>query len=243
MSGARYAIYYAPAPGSALWRFGSAAIGYDAATGDEVACTPPPGFSPQEWHAATEEPRRYGFHATMKAPFHLTDLRAADGGADAAALARLKASFADFCRDRSSTRLAGLAVRDLDGFIALVPSGDASGVETLAQDCVEVFEPFRAPLSDADRARRLNAPLTERQIAQLDRYGYPYVGADFRFHMTLTGRLPDSPREAALATLAARFAGEVPGGSVDIDRLALFEQPNRVARFRIIAAHPLGAPR
>ena len=32
-SSARYALYYAPAPDTPLWRFGSELIGYDAATG------------------------------------------------------------------------------------------------------------------------------------------------------------------------------------------------------------------
>ncbi|MEJ0097130.1 MAG: DUF1045 domain-containing protein [Bauldia sp.] len=40
---------------------------------------------------------------------------------------------------------------------------------------VETFDRFRAPLNEGELARRLAAPLTERQRAHLDRYGYPYV--------------------------------------------------------------------
>ena len=32
----RYAVYYVPAPDTALWRFGSAVLGHDAYTGEAV---------------------------------------------------------------------------------------------------------------------------------------------------------------------------------------------------------------
>ena len=69
----RYAIYFAPSPASALWRFGSRTIGYDAANGMESAPLAPPGCEDMDWMAATDDPRRYGFHATLKAPFSLRE--------------------------------------------------------------------------------------------------------------------------------------------------------------------------
>jgi hypothetical protein len=33
------------------------------------------------------------------------------------------------------------------------------------------------------------AGLNQSQVANLDRWGYPYLFADFRFHMTLTGKV------------------------------------------------------
>src|SRR4051794_35350477 len=68
---ARYAIFYAPAPDDALWRFGCMVLGYDAASGRDVAPIVPPGFTPERWAQAVADPRRYGFHATLKAPFVL----------------------------------------------------------------------------------------------------------------------------------------------------------------------------
>src|SRR5215468_10868409 len=65
--GPRYAIYFAPAPESSLWRFGSATIGYNAASGRDIPATPPVGYEHAVWDRLTEEPRRYGFHATLKA--------------------------------------------------------------------------------------------------------------------------------------------------------------------------------
>src|SRR5690348_16409561 len=67
----RYAIYYAPASGSALDRFGTGLLGYDAWTGcylpfpDDVIQAAP------DWRDLSGDPRKYGFHSTLKAPFAL----------------------------------------------------------------------------------------------------------------------------------------------------------------------------
>src|SRR5664279_3018699 len=67
----RYAIYYVAAAGSDLDRFGAQLLGYDALSGtdlpfpDEVMKTVP------DWHELTRDPRKYGFHATLKAPLPL----------------------------------------------------------------------------------------------------------------------------------------------------------------------------
>lgn len=71
----RYALYYTPAADSALWRFGSATLGYDAITGRDIAFAVPPGCEALDWQELIAEPRRYGFHATLKAPFELANGR------------------------------------------------------------------------------------------------------------------------------------------------------------------------
>ena len=71
MSRPRYALYYAPPAETALWRFGSAVLGYDAVTAEDIAFTVPQACDPAAWAELTAEPRRYGFHATLKAPFEL----------------------------------------------------------------------------------------------------------------------------------------------------------------------------
>src|SRR5438445_13470887 len=67
----RYAVYFIPAADSELYRFGSAVPQYDCYTG--AAVLPPAELRDQaeEWRKTTEEPRRYGFHATLKAPLYL----------------------------------------------------------------------------------------------------------------------------------------------------------------------------
>lgn len=227
----RYAVYFAPPPLSDLWRFGSAVIGYDAATAKDVPFAMPAGMMTEDWTAKTEDPRRYGFHATLKAPFELSTDADAAGLINAAS--QLAASLAP-------VSLGDLAVAEIGRFIALVPVAPPPALETLAARIVEDLDHLRAPLSEADRVRRLKSPLTPRQLGYLDRYGYPYVREEFRFHMTLTGPIADGAERARVrAALAAAYAESVAAGPVVVDALAVFRQDTRTSRFRIIARLPL----
>ena len=85
------------------------------------------------------------------------------------------------------------------------------------------FDSFRAPLTPEDRARRNPSALTPRQRDYLDRWGYPYVLEDFRFHMTLTGRLDAERREPVLTMLRERFAA-LGLQTLAIDRIACCRQ-------------------
>src|SRR5262249_2220033 len=78
------------------------------------------------------------------------------------------------------------------------------------------------PLTDADRARRNPARLTPRQRDYLERWGYPYVMEEFRFHMTLTGRL-EANRASPLDMLREGFR-DIGIGRLSVDRIALFRQ-------------------
>jgi hypothetical protein len=231
LSEPRYAAYFAPDPASNLWRFGSSAIGYDAATGLDQRFLSHPGFTSEEWHELTAEPRRYGFHATMKAPFHL-----AAGTTEADLLQGF-----DRCALRlSPVMIERLKLAFLDSFIALVPVGDVTGVGQLAMAVVDGLEPFRARLAAADRARRLAVALTPRQVGFLDQYGYPYVGPDFRFHMTLTGAVAPHRQQSAWDALAAAFDQPWARRPVEIASIALFRQDTRAGRLRLIHQRKLG---
>ena len=67
----RYAIYYAPAPGSGLDRFGATLLGCDAFTGDDLPFPEGVLQATPDWRGLTGDPRKYGFHATLKAPMSL----------------------------------------------------------------------------------------------------------------------------------------------------------------------------
>lgn len=224
---ARYALYAAPAPDSALWRFGSSVIGYDAALALEAAFPEKSPFAADDWPPLTADPRRYGFHGTLKAPFVLAEGRSEAELLDAAAA---------FAQRQRTFVVPRLEVSLLKAFVALVPAEPSAALDALAADCVRHFEPFRAPLSDSDRARRLAAPLTDRQRQHLETWGYPYVFEDFRFHMTLTGALPEDRREPVRAALAALYAPlAVPFA---VDALAVFRQERREDRFTVLARLP-----
>jgi hypothetical protein len=227
----RYAAYFAPDPASELWHFGSCAIGYDAATGRDQRFLCHPGLTDDAWRDLTADPRRYGFHATMNAPFHLA---AGTNEAD------LLHGFDRCVAGLLPVELERLQLAFLDDFIALVPVGDATGVGHLAMALVDGLEPFRARLTAADRARRLAAPLTPRQIGYLDKYGYPFVGLEFRFHMTLTGAIAPHRQQSAWDALAAAFDQPWARNPVEIESIALFRQDTRAAQFRIVHQRRLG---
>jgi putative phosphonate metabolism protein len=225
MSGsARYAIYHAPPADVPLTRFGAALVGYDAFTPKDLAHPPQATSAFADWHQLTADPRKYGFHATLKAPFLLKD-----GTTEA----DLVAAFDRFAAAPRAIPVIAPVVRAIGSFIAVVPEAPTPALSQLADDCVKDFEPFRAPLTDHDHQRRLKSPLTPRQIEHLDRWGYPYVFEEFRFHMTLTGSLPGEKREAVLPFLQGEFA-KLELASLTIGHIAIFRQASGEARFVVM---------
>jgi putative phosphonate metabolism protein len=230
--GARYAIYFVPEERSDLYRCGSAIIGYDCYAGAAVDF--PDALKPEamSWRELTDEPRRYGFHGTLKAPFRLCEPYAE---------AQLIEALHDFARQCDPVYIAKPAVRPLDGFIAIVPSEPVPALDALAASCTTAFDSYRAPMAPRERDRRMAARLSERQIENLDRWGYPYVLADFRFHMTLTGTVDAPRRDATLAllnTCVRRMGGDRPFA---VDRLALVKQDTPQASFKVVSQAILGA--
>ena len=99
------------------------------------------------------------------------------------------------------------------------------------------FDPFRAPPDAVELDRRRAQRLTTRQEAMLQRWGYPYVMEEFRFHMTLTGPLPPAELAAVEAALAPILAPLLPA-PFPIDALTL-QGEDREGRFHQIARVPL----
>lgn len=225
----RYAIYYVPAASDPLYQRGAQVLGYDGFTGNTIDFPQEITERVSDWFEVTTDPRKYGFHATLKAPFAL-----APGRTEAELL---KAVY-DFAAP--ATPKIPLVVSAISSFIAVIPAAPSIELSHLAQGCVEAFDEFRAPLSDHDRARRRPDRLTERQLAYLDSWGYPYVADEFRFHMTLTGSLPRQRHDQLLPILRRLFA-TITAAPRKIDRIALFYQPDAASRFRIIAERDLTA--
>ncbi len=231
----RYAIYYAPDPASALWRFGSSVLGYDARTGRDVPLLGPDGLSIAEWHEATRAPRRYGFHATLKAPFRLSLGMREAALIDAAERIAARLPPVDLGRCEVGVVPAGPTA----GFVAITPASPPDALAQLERAVVEGFEPLRAPLDPAERERRRPDALTARQRQYLDRYGYPYVLEEFAFHMTLSGLL-EAPRPVA-ESLRRQAAENGAAGAIVVDRLEVFRQEGEEARFKVISTHRLAS--
>jgi putative phosphonate metabolism protein len=229
----RYAIYFVPAADSALYRFGAAVLGYDCYTGKDVDFPDALPVEQAAWRGLTGEARRYGFHATLKAPFHL---------AKEAAESELVKEFQNFCHSIETAPNFEPMVATLQGFIAIIPTAAGPAINRLAAACVTTFDRFRAPLSARERDRRVTG-LSEQQAGNLDRWGYPFVFDDFRLHLTLTGRLDATRQTAILPFLRDRFAAACGARPLPVDRIALLRQDRPDARFVVIGHAAIGAAR
>lgn len=222
----RFAIYYAPRPGDFAQAMASW-LGWDVETARAVAHPVMPGL---DWPVAdlTRAPRKYGFHGTIRAPF-----RPADGISPAA----VQDAVADLARRLPPARLDGLALTRIKGFLALTPTGDETDLLTLGAEVVRQSDPLRAPLSEAEIAKRRPDRLSLRQRDLLDQWGYPYVMEEFRFHLTLTDDLPEAQADAVANLLMPWVAPLLPRPFVIEDLCLMGEDAE--GRFHLLSRHAL----
>lgn len=202
----RYAVYFAPRAGAFATR-AAEWLGRDPVNGDALAQPELPGI---DVAALTGDPRRYGFHGTIRAPF-----RPAMGITRGDILQVV----ADLAAGLAPVTCAGLRLQDLDGFLALTPEGRTDDLMALAAAVVKATNPLRAPLTAAEIARRRPESLSARQRELLELWGYPFVMEEFRFHLTLTDRLADPG--PVIAVLRPHFTPVLPKPFV-IEDLCLF---------------------
>ena len=230
MTDGRYAVYFMPAADTALGRAGSAWLGRDAVTNRTVPQPASVGIDPDALAARTATPRRYGFHATLKAPFRLAaEFRRND----------LEAAIASLAADCPAFGL-GLQVGCLRNFVALLPrepGTDQAG--QLARGCVIALDRFRAPLTPVEYARRKPENLPPRERGLLDRWGYPYVLEAFRFHITLSGRLA-GPALADTRVAAKGWFAPLLRAPVQVDAITLCHEVQPDGPFVVLRRYPLG---
>jgi putative phosphonate metabolism protein len=219
---ARYALYYAPRSEEPL------ALAANRWLGKNVT----PEY--ERLAEITAEPRRYGFHATLKPPMVLAD------GATEGDLLEAVGRFA--YRERAF-ETPTLVLKEISGFLALVLSAPSPELQDLADRCVVEFDAFRRPASDAERARRRAAGLTPRQDELLARWDYPYVLDQWRFHLTLSGRIADPTERAAIAGLLQRRFAAFIGQPLEVRDLCVFRQPVVDRPFIMLARFRLGGGR
>ena len=232
----RYALYYAPATHTRFWQLGCAWLGRDP-TGAAVA----PASSIRAMPAAmtpaiVASARRYGFHATLKAPFGL-----AAGFAESHLLAMARA----FCDVQQPIDLPGLRVCRIDDFLALLPTAPTPGIDALAMRCTIYFDALRAPPTADELARRRLAVLSARQEALLQRWGYPHTEEEFRFHMTLTDSLAAASdelvqgmRQAAAAHFQPVLGTQTGAEHIAVDGLTIFKENAPGTPLQILARFP-----
>jgi putative phosphonate metabolism protein len=219
----RYAVYYAPDPQGDLWDLACAWLGRDPHRKVDCARPATPALADLDLDALTASPRGYGFHATLKAPFEL-----ADGAGERDLL-----DFAEGFAGRRAPFEASISPQALGRFLAFRLNDPCEAMDALAEACVRDFDPFRAPLSEADIARRRRAQLSPAQDARMLEWGYPYIFDDFRFHMTLTsGIADDAVRARVLETLTQLFA--YVSGPHRFNSVAIYRQADREAPFEVV---------
>lgn len=221
----RVAIYYAPDTLSSAWQLGSRWLGRNAATGQLLHQPAVGGIAKEVFTELTSHPCRYGWHATLKAPFQL---------APGHTMRSLRTGVQQFCQGRKPFDLAAWDLSTMDGFLSLRPQHSPTELAQLAADCVRQLHCFAAPLGEAALARRRLAPLSQEEDALLLAWGYPYVLQHFQFHFSLTGSLNWLPEDLLplLMRAAKTHFHEVPAERVD--RLSIFIEPKQGDDFQLL---------
>lgn len=159
----RYAVYFAPSPGTLGWLAGSHWLGRCAAQLRPLPQLNIHGVAPADLQRLTAAPRRHGWHATLKAPFALAP------GTD---WLTLHHAVQQVARSLTPFTMPPMQVQRIDDFLALVPMPSHAAnaaINAAAAACVTQLQPLAAPPSVDE--------LAQRRAAE-----------EFRFHMPLTGQ-------------------------------------------------------
>ena len=225
----RYAFYFSPPTASPLGAFGASWLGRTI-EGQDLGPPVLTDISTAVWRAATAAPRTYGFHATLRPPFRLASAYTEDD-----LISDLKA----FCAQTAPVGLGDLKLARLAGFLALTPAHkDAIG--RLAAEIIRHFDRYRPPLSPEEITRRRPDTLTTTQRALLNRWGYPYVMGEFRFHITLTGKLSCAETDLFEKELETRYQ-PVLEHPISIDSICVLRQRTPESDFVAMGRYPLGS--
>lgn len=208
----RYAIYYAPPRDSLFHEIGTGWLARDV--------------------PLMAEPRRYGFHATLKAPFRL-----AQGHTQASLMAAVQSLAADL----EAVELGFLQLSTAHDFLSLRPVSWQPVCQALADECVVALDHLRAPLSKVELQRRRQHPLNAAEQANLAAYGYPHVLKQFQFHMTLSASAEAQVLEALRIDAEAAFAAPL-RQSHPLDHLTLFRESEPGAPFERLEDFGLRKP-
>ena len=194
----RYAVYFVPK--GELAKFGRAWLGWDCRKGQYISSENAFSEPLTNQEHFTKKPRKYGLHATLKAPFRMQVTQSEPA---------LRNAFHGFCNHQKPAASGNLTLSEQGGFISLRPQRQSAALFELGKNCLEAFDPFRAPLDQNDLNRRRNARLSPRQNDFLHQWGYPYVLQEFQFHITLSSRLSILQREKIIPALKNLLAHEL----------------------------------
>ena len=226
----RYALYFSPESDSRWWHAGNQWLGRDPSAMRSLAQPCIPGLSADTQNTLTTSARRYGFHATLKAPFRLLTTTS---------FSELDQVLTHYCQQQSILTVPQPTVQWMGNFLALRPGIDTPDINTFAQSCVAICDHLRAPLSPKELERRRPEQLSPRQRELLTRWGYPFTEEAFRFHMTLSDNVTDQTMADALYQAARRlFDLSEP---LRIASVCVFSESSPGANFQLLKRYPLVA--
>ncbi|MFN4119819.1 DUF1045 domain-containing protein [Acidovorax sp.] len=206
----RYAICYAPNPGSLGWLAGSHWLGRCAALLRPLEQLAIDGVAADDLHRLTAAPRRMGWQAPLLPPFALAP------GTDwldlHQAVQRLAHSLAPCA-------LPPLHVERLGDCLALVPAA-RHAVNTRLEQTAAACRAELQPLMAAAAAQGMDDALP--------------ASDSFRFHLPLTGSLAqlDAATQAYVLDAAQDFFADLP--VLTFNSLALFAEPSPGADFVLL---------
>ncbi len=229
----RVAVYFAPRFGSEWWDAGSQWLGRCAHTGNKHPARSHKHITPSQFSALTQDPRRYGWHATLKPPFRL---------APGLHYAQFRHALMHLAQQHKAFDLPPMQIGLLGDFLALRPTHRSQELELLAGDCVTHLQPLADTLTESELARRRRSPLTPTQDELLQTWGYPWVLQEFRFHFSLTGRLDHlsaSERES-IVTMAEQHFNKLP--PLRVEHVSIFIEPAAGEPLILVDQMTMGTP-
>jgi hypothetical protein len=225
----RYALYYAPPPDTQLAQLGNAWLGCDPASGDKRSGPTFAEMPSERLSHLLATPARYGFHGTIKAPFRLPK---------DATLSQLDETLSASVKTTAPVICNALKIRKFSNFYALCPVDAHAQIQDLAANFVRLLEPFRAPLDAFELARRRKTNLSAVQEKYLVNWGYPFVFEEFRFHMTLSGNVPN-PEQKVFEAILENYWAPVLKEPFRLSQLCLFGDPGGGLPFKLLKRYEL----
>ena len=179
----RVAIYFLPKKNSSLENFGKNLLGRDINKKKKISLTRRQkyfinrGFTYfDELKDYCEQPAKYGFHATLKAPFRLKRNVKTKNFYDV---------ISHIATQHSRFKIKGLKIVYSKKFTFITSRKPNKLLINLESDLVKHLDTFRAELNKTEIKKRIPDSLTFKQNKYLKEWGYPFVFDQFKFHMTL----------------------------------------------------------
>ena len=179
----RVAIYFLPKKNSSLENFGKNLLGRDINKKRKISLTRRQKYFINrrftyfdELKDYCEKPAKYGFHATLKAPFRLKrNVKTKD----------FYDVISHIAAQHSRFKIKGLKIVYRKKFTFITSRKPNKLLINLENDLVKHLDTFRAELNKTEIKKRNPDSLTFKQNKYLKEWGYPFVLDQFKFHMTL----------------------------------------------------------